>query len=120
MFIARESGRAIEIASLPDEGYVSIVTVAEMQAGVLAASDTDVRARRLATLDRIAAVTALDVDAAAAAQWARLRVRLREAGRRMGANASWIAAVAMAHDLAVHTQDSDVLAELGLFSVVRV
>ncbi len=122
VFIARESGRPIETASLPEEGYVSVVTLAEMQAGVLAAGGTDVRARRLATLDRVAAVASLDIDATVAAQWARLRVRLHEAGRRMDANDAWIAAVAMAHDLPVVTQDTDfdAPAELGLVSVVRV
>ena len=39
--------------------------------------------------------------------WAELRIRLRESGRRLGANDSWIAATAIAHDLPLVTQDRD-------------
>lgn len=36
--------------ALPDELAVSVVTIGELRAGVLAAAETEVRARRLATL----------------------------------------------------------------------
>jgi predicted nucleic acid-binding protein len=45
------------------------------------------------------------VDQQVAAAWALLRRQLREAGRRMEVNDSWIAATAIAYDMAVITQD---------------
>lgn len=64
----------------------------------------------------------LPVDGSAARQWAALRVRLRDAGRKVNVNDLWIAAVALANQLPVVTQDDDfdVLAELGLLDVIRV
>jgi predicted nucleic acid-binding protein len=107
---------------LPEQSLVSVVTLAELQAGVLAAADTATRQRRLVTAQLAAEVAPLPIDVAAAAQWARLRVLVHEAGRRIGVNDLWIAAVALAHDLPVITQDADfdLLDELGLAEVVRV
>ncbi|WP_029136810.1 type II toxin-antitoxin system VapC family toxin [Nakamurella lactea] len=107
VFIGAESGRAIRGELLPDEVFVSVVTIAELQAGVLAAADTSTRARRLATLDSVAALEPLPIDAAAAAEWATLRVRVHEIGRRINVNDLWIAAVAAANGLSVITQDAD-------------
>jgi predicted nucleic acid-binding protein len=42
VFIARESGRVL--GQLPDRVAVSVVTVGELELGVLAAADDDVRA----------------------------------------------------------------------------
>jgi predicted nucleic acid-binding protein len=122
VLVARESGRQLDESVLPDEAYISVVTLGELRAGVLAASDVDVRARRLATLEAVAALEPLTVDGASAAAWAEMVVRLREAGRRLNVNDVWIAAVAAANGMAVITQDDDfdVFAELGLVEVVRV
>lgn len=122
VFIAQESGRGLDVDALPDQGYISVVTTAELQAGVLVAKDTETRARRLATLESLSFLTPLSIDATAAAHWARLRVRLHEEGRRLNVNDLWIAAVALAHDLPVVTQDDDfaVLSDLGLLDVVSV
>jgi predicted nucleic acid-binding protein len=49
----------------------------------------------------------LPVDARVARVWAELRIALREAGKRMPLNDSWIAATAIAHRLPVATQDAD-------------
>ena len=120
--IANEDGRSINQDALPDELHVCVITLAELRAGVLAAEDTATRARRLATLEAVSALEPLTVDSAAAAAWATMRVALREAGRRVNVNDLWIAAVAVAHDLPVVTQDDDfvVLAELGLVDVITV
>ncbi|WP_194928761.1 PIN domain-containing protein [Pseudactinotalea sp. HY158] len=122
VLIAHESGRRLEASSLPEEGYVSVITLAELEAGVLAAGDQTIRSRRLATLTRVSALVALPIDAAAAAHWARMRVRLAESGRRVNVNDLWIAAVARANGLAVYTRDADYgpLAELGELRVVTV
>ena len=40
VLIATETGRPLDIDALPDEVFISVVTIAELQAGVLAAADT--------------------------------------------------------------------------------
>lgn len=122
VLIAAESGRSLRHEDLPDETYVSVVTLGELRAGVLAARDTKVRARRLATLEAVAGLAPLPVDAAAAAAWAMMRVALREAGRRVNVNDLWIASVAAAHSMPVVTEDDDfdALAEPALIDLVRV
>jgi predicted nucleic acid-binding protein len=122
VFIATGSGRGLDLERLPEESLVSVVTLAELEAGVLAAATTEIRARRLRTAQRAASIAPLPIDAPAAAAWARLRVMLHESGRRVGANDLWIASVAASRGLPVVTQDDDfdVLGELGLVEVIRV
>jgi predicted nucleic acid-binding protein len=122
VFIASENGRALRTGELPAESLVSVVTVAELQAGVLAARDTATRARRLATLEAVTGIEPLSIDAAAARHWARLRVRLAEEGLRVNVNDLWIAAVAAANDLPVVSQDADfdALEAIGGPTVIRV
>lgn len=107
VFIARESERPLRSEFLPEESAISAVTVGELRAGVLAASDTEMRARRLATLEALGDVVVLVVDEAVAASWARLRVHLAESGRRLNVNDLWIAATALAHQIPVVSQDDD-------------
>lgn len=107
VFIAQESGRQLDAALLPDQVATTVVTLAELNLGVLAASSADVRAQRLATLDAIADIVALPIDDDAARLWARLRIHLAETGRRVRINDLWIAAVAASRGLPVVTQDDD-------------
>ncbi len=106
LFIAVEQDRPLT-PPRPERVTVSIVTIAELQLGVLAAQDGTTRARRLRTLSAAMTLDPLPVDEAVAHAWAALRVALREAGKRMPINDSWIAATAMAHDLVVASQDGD-------------
>ncbi len=102
---------------------MSVITLGELQAGVLAAADTATRSQRLETVRSLAAIQPLPIDGAVAAQWAQLRVRLHETGRRINVNDLWIAATALVHQLLpVLTQDADfdVLAEIGALEVIRV
>ena len=62
VFIAAESGRALDLDRLPDESLVCVVTLAELEAGVLAAPTTEIRARRLRTAQRAAAIAPLPID----------------------------------------------------------
>jgi predicted nucleic acid-binding protein len=121
IFIASETGRALDETRLPDRAAISVVTLAELQVGVLAAPDTETRAKRLTTLNATADIEALPVDEDVAAVWARLRVRLAESGLRTSVNDLWIAATAVANDLTVITQDSDYdpLEKMGEVSVIR-
>lgn len=122
VLIARESGRRLDVDSLPEQTAVSVVTVGELHAGVLAAVDTASRARRLSTLEAASAVEALPITVEAARRWAELRVRLAEQGRRAKVNDLWIAAVAKANGMDVVTQDDDfdVIEEAGGPAVIRV
>jgi predicted nucleic acid-binding protein len=118
VFIASESGRPLKEELLPQEAAVSVVTLAELLAGVLAARDTETRARRMSTLDVLSDIEVLPVDADVARVWAQLRVSLAEAGRRINVNDLWIAATAARHRLPVVSQDDDFAAVDGMAGVV--
>lgn len=119
LFIAHESGRVLQESLFPDELAVSIITIGELRAGVLAADDVEIRAVRLATLTRALSLDPVDIDDDVAEQWARLRVILRDAGKRMPVNDSWIAATAMALEVPIVTQNDDYI-QLDEIAVIRV
>ena len=114
LFIAHESGRALRVEALPERLAVSVITIGELRAGVLAAPDVATRDRRLGTLTAALALDPVPVDETVAAAWARLRVELRERGLRMPVNDSWIAATAIALGAAVVTQADDYVELPGL------
>lgn len=118
LFIAAEQSRPLA-GTPPERIAVSVITVGELRLGVLAARDGQTRARRLETLTRAQALDPLPVDATVANAWAALRLALRDAGRRMPLNDSWIAATALANRLPVVSQDGDYDEVPGL-SVIRV
>lgn len=107
VFIARESRRPIDVEAMPDRLAVSVITIGELRAGVLAASDMTTRDRRLDTLTAALSLEPIPVDVEVANAWARLRLALRDAGLRMPVNDSWIAATAMALGVPIVTQDDD-------------
>jgi predicted nucleic acid-binding protein len=119
VFIAREGLRPIRVDLLPDRLAVSVITIGELRSGVLAADDHATRDRRLATLIDALRLDPVPVDLAVAEAWARLRVDLLAAGRRLGINDAWIAATAIALGVPVVTQDADYDDVPGL-KVVRV
>jgi len=119
VFVAREDGRPLDLSALPDELAVSIITIGELRAGVLAATTLEVRDRRLATLTAALQLDPVPVDDAVATAWARLRVMLRDRGQRMPVNDSWIAATAIALDVPIVTQDDD-FPGLDELDVIRV
>jgi predicted nucleic acid-binding protein len=122
VFIANETGRALDESAIPELVATTVITLAELNAGILAAGSAEIRARRLATLDAVADIAALPADEDAARVWARLRVYLAETGRRMGINDLWIAAIAVSRGLPVITQDDDFAALDGAsgFSAILV
>jgi len=119
LFIARESGRTLAQIELPDELAISVITIGELRAGVLAAADVPTRDLRLITLAEALAFDAVPIDQTVAEAWARLRLLLRDGGLRMPVNDSWIAATAMTLGVPVVTQD-DNYGEVGGLSVIRV
>ena len=119
VFIARERGRPLDVEALPDELAVSVLTVGELRAGVLAAGTLEARDRRLATLTAALQLDPVPVDERVAAEWARLRVLLRDAGQRVPVNDSWIASTAIVLGVPVVTQDDD-FPSIGGVDVIRV
>ena len=119
VFIARESGRPLEAEALPDEIGVSVITIGELRAGVLAAADVETRDRRLATLTETLVLEAIPIDIGIAESWARLRLLLRDSKQRMPVNDSWIAATALTLGVPLVTQDEDYVDIQGL-GVIKV
>jgi predicted nucleic acid-binding protein len=122
VFIALEGGRPLRRESLPAEFVSTVITYGELSAGVISAQTAELRAGRLRTLTQVASMPILGVDVRAAEHWARLRVHIRDLGRRMNVNDAWIAAIALAHDLPIVTQDDDfdALAKFPGLRVIRV
>ncbi len=119
IFIADESGRSLDATTFPDEIAVSVITIGELRAGVLAAADVATRDRRLRTLTAALELDPIPIDLTVTESWATLRVMLRDHGLRMGVSDSWIAATAIALDVPVLTQD-DGFPELDELRVLRV
>ena len=107
VFVGTEVGRDLHRSALPDLGMVSVITLGELRAGVLAAKDTASRAARMATFEAVMQIERLPVDDTVAEAWAAMRVRLAEVGRKVNVNDLWIAATAVAHRLPVYAQDDD-------------
>lgn len=106
IFIAQETGR--ELGDLPERIAVSVITVAELELGVLRATDSDARGRRLSTLSRVQSTyPLLPVGPEIASCFARIAAAEREKGRGLRRHDTWIAATAMHHEAAVLTQDAD-------------
>ena len=107
LLIGDEHGRPLERA-LPDRVAISVVTLAELEVGVLVAPDQATRARRLATLTETRAqLQGLPADERVASAYARLAAQAIEAGRRPRIHDTWIAATAVVHDAEVWTRDKD-------------
>lgn len=107
VFIAREDGRAL--AELPERVAVSVVTLGELQLGVLSAADAETRARRADTLALARAADPIPISEAVMSAWARLVADCKQAGihRTVKLTDALIAATAIEHGLPVVTQDSD-------------
>lgn len=107
IFIARESGRPL--GRLPGRIAVSVVTIGELQLGVLNAPDRERRARRADTLALARGADPLPISEAVMVAWARLVADCRTAGvhRAVKLTDALIAATAVEHGLPVVTQDDD-------------
>lgn len=107
VFIGLETGR--RLGHLPDRVALSVVTIGELELGVLTAGDDDVRARRADTLALARESDPIPVSEAVMGAWARLVVDCRRAGvhSMVRLTDSLIAATAITHGLQVITQDDD-------------
>jgi predicted nucleic acid-binding protein len=115
IFIAQETGR--ELGEIPEEIAVSVITAAELELGVLRATEPNARATRLATLSRVQATyPLLPVDPEVASCFARIASAEISRGRRLRRHDTWIAATALRHGAVILTQDAD----FSVFEDVRV
>lgn len=107
MFIARETER--QLGELPAHVAVSVVTIGELQLGVLAAQEPAIRTRRADTLALARAADPIPISEAVMVAWARLVTDCRRAGihRTVKLTDALIAATAIEHGLSVVTQDGD-------------
>jgi len=117
LFVSQQQQRPL-YGEPPERIAVSVVSIGELSLGVLVAVG-DTRAQRLQTLRRAEALEPLPITGNVAAAWARLRLALRDRGRRMPLNDSWIAATAIAEGIPVVARDADYDDVPGL-GVVRV
>jgi predicted nucleic acid-binding protein len=107
VFIANESGRPL--GDLPEQVAVSVVTLGELQLGVLSTTDANTRARRADTLALARTADPIPITEAVMNAWARLVTDCRAAGvhRTIKLTDALIAATAVEHGLPVVTQDAD-------------
>ncbi len=107
VFIAREVNRPLD--PLPERVAVSVVTIGELELGVLAADQGDVLARRADTLALARESDPIPVSEPVMTAWARLVFDCRRAGvhRAVRLTDALIAATAIVHGLSVVTQDED-------------
>ena len=107
IFIARETGRPL--GELPDRVAVSVVTIGELQLGVLNANDDATRARRADTLALARSADPIPISEAVMTTWARLVADCQAAGlhRTIKLTDALIAATAVEHGLPVVSQDGD-------------
>ncbi len=99
-------GRITDVASLPEEPVITAVTLAELSVGPLVAASDVERAARQAHLQAAEAdFDPLPFDAAAARAFGAVAASLRREGRKPAARSydAMIAAIAVAHQLPVHT-----------------
>lgn len=120
VFIAREAGRPL--GELPDRVAISVVTIGELQLGVLNAIDDAARARRADTLALARTADPIPVTEAVMTTWARLVADCKAAGihRTVKLTDALIAATAVEHGLPVVSQNGDYEKLAAAYAPLRV
>lgn len=106
---------ATDVDPIPGELAISVVSIAELQFGVLVAKDEQARGIRLTRLSAIQRrFDPLPVDDAVADSYARLAERVVRVGRQPRARVMdlLIAATAHAHNATIYTRNPDDLSGL--------
>lgn len=107
IFIAKEVARPL--GPLPDRVAISVISIGELELGVLVADDDDVRTRRADTVALARESDPIPISESVMTAWAHLVNDCRRAGvhRTVRLTDALIAATAVAHGLPVVTQDAD-------------
>jgi predicted nucleic acid-binding protein len=120
VLIAREQGRSLE-HPLPNDVAISVISIAELELGVLMARDAGTRGRRLRTLTEVRSLAgALPIDERTASAYAQLAANVLGEGRKPRVHDTWIAATALTNGAEVWTQDADFSDFADAVPVVRV
>lgn len=116
-------GHLTDDAPLPGEPLITAVTLAELSVGPLVTDDPVERAARQAHLQQAEAdFDPLPFDATAARRFGQAAASLRRQGRKAHARSYdvMIAAIALAHDLPVHTCNPDDFTGIDGLEVIAV
>lgn len=114
---------SLTASDLPQESFISAITLAELSVGPLVASTTEERIARQAVLQVTEAHFApLPFDAESARAFGRVAAALRGSGRKSRARAydALIAATAVRHELPVYTRNPDDFTGIEGLTVRRV
>ncbi|GLY20127.1 type II toxin-antitoxin system VapC family toxin [Kineosporia rhizophila] len=101
---------ADDLAPIPGRLAISVVSMAELQFGILVAKSSDARAQRLARVNALQRrFDPLPVDDAVAESYGRLAARVVEIGRQPRGRSLdlMIAATAHAHEACLYTRNPD-------------
>ncbi len=115
--------RGLDPTLLPDESFISTITLAELSVGPLVATTLEGRMARQMVLQQAEAdFTALPFSADAARRYGQIAATLRASGRTVRARAfdTLIAAIAGANDLpdyTANTTDFDIIPDLVVITV---
>lgn len=112
---------ATDVAPIPGELAISVASLAELQFGVLVASNDRIRGLRLGRLSAIQRrFDALPIDEAVADSYAQLAARVVQVGRQPRGRVMdlLIAATAHAHNAAVYTRNPNDL--IGLDDLITI
>jgi predicted nucleic acid-binding protein len=120
VLIAREQTAPLE-RPLPDDVAVSVVSIAELEVGVLVSPDAETRGRRLRTLTNVRSLAgALPIDERTASAYAQLAATVLQAGPRPRIHDTWVAATAIVNDAELWTRDADFSDFAHAVAIVRV
>lgn len=114
---------SLAASDLPQESFISAVTLAELSVGPLVASTDDERTARQSVLQVAEAhLTPLPFDAESARAFGRVAAALRGSGRKSRARTydALIAATAVRHQLPVYTRNPDDFTGIAGLTVRRV
>ena len=86
--------------------FLSVVSASELLHGVHRATDSRIKAKRLAFVEGVlAALPVLQIDLATARSHAQMWAELAARGEMIGVHDSWIAATCLAHGLSLATDN---------------